>query len=202
MKKLSLLFTFLGSTVTFAQQAPKSEIWFAKDFQVALGFSNLLPNESMMGDTHRVAFPVIYARLGIFHFNQFTLGLHANAGGMKVKDSQYYGAFDNTSFYTIGPYVSFSQPISATTLLEPYISYDYSDYRSKYDSKKLTYQSDGLGLGMDYEFNASGNAFFTIGLKYSINKLRTTTNPNWEKYLNNHNFMSVKLGFTFAKNRL
>ena len=202
MKKLFLSITLFSSAFVFSQESAKNEVWFVKGFQVGLGVSNLLPNKSMMGEAHRTAVPVIYARLGVFHINQFTVGLHGNMGGMEVDNSQYYGDFDKTSFYTIGPYVSYFQPISESSLLEPYISYDYTDFRAKYQSKKLKYDSNGLGLGLDYEYKISNGSYFMFGLKYSITKLKTETNRNWEDYLNKYNFVSAKIGFTFAKNRL
>lgn len=202
MKKFGLLFALFCSFTTFAQNTPEENVWFAKDFQVGLGLSNLMPNESMMGDAHKMAKPVIYARLGIFHYKQFTLGLHGNASTMNVKNTQYYGDFNRTNFYTLGPYLSYFQPVSSTIILEPYLSYDGTEYRSKYNDKKLSYSSDALGIGLDFEYKIDTNAYFIFGLKYSISKLNTNTNPNWEKYLNNYNFLSAKIGFAFAKHRL
>ena len=201
MKKKLLLLMLLG-VVKANAQTENSDVSFVNDFQFTFGFSNIAPNKSMMGDAHQETFPYFTGRLGIFSYNRFTVGLHAEVQSMHVKSNSYFGAFDYTNVFTIGPYVSYFQPVSANGLFEPYISYDYANYTSRGDDKKLTFDSDGLGLGIDYEHKIGGKAYVTFGVKYSIHKLRSQTNPAWEKYLNNYNFLSFKVGFTFAKNRL
>lgn len=200
MRKIILFATFLYSSILFAQT--EKEIWFMQDFQISMGFSNLMPNKSMMGDAHATALPVVYGRLGVFHFNQFSIGLHANVARMDVKDTQYYGDFDKTTYFTFGPYISFFQPASSDIALQPYLSYDYSEYSTKFRYKRLDYSSNGLGIGMDFHYKAGEHSFFTFGLKYNINTLDTQAHPNWDKYLNNHHYFSAKIGFNFAKNRL
>lgn len=202
MKKISLLAILLTSPLSYSQENQTPDIGFARNFQFTVGFSNLATNKSMMGEAHDAAFPSITGRLGIFHYNKFTLGLNASLHGMDVKNTQYYGHFDYTQAMSIGPYASYYQPITESSLLEPYISYDYVNYYSNYDDKKLHSESDGLGLGIDYQYKITGMAYVTFGLKYSFNKMRTVTHPNWEKYMNNYNFLSAKVGFTFSKNRL
>lgn len=200
MKKLIVIFGLFFSVAVNAQDSEK--IWFVKDFQVSIGFSNLAPNEGMMGDAHRKSFPEVTARIGIFHYNHFSVGMFGNVRNMKVKNRQYYGDFEKTTVRSIGPYVSYFQPISSKSLLEPYISYDYAYYNANFDRKKLSFESDGFGMGIDFEHKVSEKGYFVMGVKYTINKLRSETNPQWEKYLNNYNFFSVKMGFTFASNRL
>lgn len=200
MKKSIIIFGLLFSVAGHAQESGK--IWFVKDFQVGIGFSNLAPNNGMMGDAHRKSFPEINARVGVFHYDRFTVGMFGSIRNMKVKDRQYYGNFETTTVRSIGPYVSYFQPISSSSLLEPYISYDYAYYNANFDRKKLSFESDGFGMGLDFEHKISEKGYFVVGIKYSLNKLRSETNPNWEKYLNNYNYFSVKMGFTFASNRL
>lgn len=199
---------FLFASITFASNAQTEHkesahnISFVNTFQFTIGFSNLIPNKSMMGEAHSEAFPSITARLGVFSYNRFTIGLNAGFHNMGVKNMQYFGYFDNTSVITLGPYMSYYQTLTANSLFEPYISYDYAKYTSKYLDKELDFESDGLGLGIDYQHKIGNRAYVTFGLKYSFNKMRTETHPNWEKYMNNYNFMSAKIGFTFSKNRL
>jgi len=202
MKKIIFFVLFISNFTCNAQENTNPNISFAKSFQFTFGFANLATNKSMMGEAHNVAFPSVTGRLGIFHYNKFSVGLHASVHSMDVKNTQYYGYFEDTQALAIGPYISYYQPISEKSLLEPYISYDYVNYYSNYDDKKLHSESDGLGLGIDYQYKIVGMAYVTFGLKYSFNKMRTETHPNWEKYMNNYNFMSAKIGFTFSKNRL
>ena len=156
----------------------------------------------MMGDAHSVAFPSFNARLGIFSYSRFTVGFHLGLHRMNVKENDYFGHFERTMVFTPGLYASYYQPISSESLIEPYISYDDSEYTTKGYGKELESESDGLGLGIDYQHKIGSRAYVTFGLKYSFNKMRTETHPNWEKYINNYNFMSAKIGFTFSKNRL
>jgi len=200
MKKLILLTTFLYSSLSFAQNI-KKELWFGQDFELGGGFTNLMPNESMMGDAHQSGQLSAFAKIGIVHYKQFSLGLHGSLSRMRVKAPQYYGLFKRTNFYTVGPYVSFYQPIADDMILEPYISYDYSEYTGTSGRKELRFDGDGLGIGLDFEYHTGNNMFVLFGLKYTISKLRATTNPNWEKYLNNYNFLSAKIAFKFAKYR-
>lgn len=202
MKKITLLLVLLTTYLSNAQEDNTTKVDFVSSFQFTFGFSNLAPNKSMMGEAHESAFPTFTARLSIFNYSRFNIGLHTDLHFMSVKNTKYYGNFDSTDAITIGPFVSYYQPISENSLLEPYISYDYTNYYSNYDRKKLHSESDGLGLGIDYQHKIGGRAYVTFGLKYSFNKMRTETHPNWEKYMNNYNFMSAKIGFTFSKNRL
>jgi|SRR5690606_33415201 len=200
MKKLLLLTTLLCSSLMSAQDQ-KKELWFGQDFEIGSGISNLIPNESMMGDAHRSAPFAFFAKIGIAHYKKFTLGIHGNASKMRVKNPQYYGLFKRTSYFSIGPYASFYQPIAENFVLEPYISYDYTEYTGKSGGKKLRYDADGLGIGVDFAVHTGNNFFVLFGLKYSISKLRANTHPDWEKYLNNYNYFSAKIAFKFAKYR-
>ena len=202
MKKITLLLVLLTTYLSNAQEDNTTKVGFVSSFQFTFGFANLAPNKSMMGEAHESAFPLVTGRLGVFHYNKLSLGLNASVHSMDVKKTQYYGYFDYTQAITIGPYISYYQPLSKKSLIEPYVSYDYVNYYSNYNDKKLHSESDGLGLGIDYQYKIGGMPYITFGLKYSINKMRTETNPNWEKYMNNYNFMSAKIGFTFSKNRL
>lgn len=202
MKKIAFLILLFSVFKGNSQENSNENISWAKSFQFTIGFSNLAPNKSMMGEAHESAFPLVTGRLGVFHYNKLSLGLNASVHSMDVKKTQYYGYFDYTQAITIGPYISYYQPLSKKSLIEPYVSYDYVNYYSNYNDKKLHSESDGLGLGIDYQYKIGGMPYITFGLKYSINKMRTETNPNWEKYMNNYNFLSAKIGFTFSKNRL
>lgn len=204
MKNVILSICALCSITSNAQNEPNTQTYisFADTFQFTFGFANLAANESMMGDAHQEAFPLITGRLGIFNYNRFSLGLHGSVHRMSIKDIQYFGNFSKTTAYTIGPYLSYYIPVSAEGLIEPYVSYDYTDYTSKGFGKKLDSESDGLGLGIDYQHKVGGKAYMTIGLKYHMNTMRTSTHPNWEKYMNNYNYLSAKVGFTFSNNRL
>ena len=190
------------SLSSYSQDEKKSKVDFVDTFQFALGVSNVAPNESMMGEAHSPAFPSFGARLGIFSYSRFTLGLHVGLHRMSVKENDYFGHFERTIVFTPGLYASYYQPLSSESLLEPYISYDDSQYTTKGYGKELNSKSDGLGIGIDYQHKIGGRTYFTFGLKYSINKMRTETHPNWEKYINNYNFLTAKIGFTFSKNRL
>lgn len=204
MKKITLFLLSLVAVSVNGQNEPKKteNISFVNTFQFTIGFTNLAPNKSMMGDAHQEAFPLITGRLGVFNYSRWGLGLHASVHRMRVKDIQYFGNFNKTTAFTIGPYLSYYQPISSESLLEPYISYDYTDYNSSGYDKELSSESDGLGLGLDYEHKISTKTYITLGLKYNINKMRTLTNPEWEKYIINYNFLTAKIGFTFSNNRL
>lgn len=204
MKKITLLIVLLTTFISNAQEETNnSKVNFVNTFQFTFGFSNLIPNESMMGESHKSAFPSFSARLGIFSYDKFTVGIHAGLYRMEVKDNQYYGFFNKTTAFVPGFYLSYFQPISNESILEPYLTYDYTKYTSTgYNDKELDSESDGLGLGIDYQHKIGGRAYITLGLKYSFNKMRTETNENWEKYINNYNYMSAKIGFTFSKNRL
>ena len=203
MKKIIVLMCVLLSLSSYSQDEKKSKVDFVDTFQFTFGFSNLTPNKSMVGDAHSEAFPLIAARLGIFSYSRFTAGIHASLHRMETKNNNYFGFFHRTTAFTPGFYLSYYQPITAESLIEPNVSYDYTKYTSTgYGSKELDFESDGLGLGIDYQHKIGGRAYLTLGLKYSINKMRTETHPNWEKYMNNYNFMSAKIGFTFSKNRL
>lgn len=203
-KAILLLFALIGFAGKAQTENSKSNqnISFVNTFQFTIGFSNLSPNKSMMGDAHEEAFPSITARLGIFSYNRFTIGIHAALHRMSVKNNQYFGEFEKTTVFTPGFYLSYYQPITSESLFEPYISYDNSDYTAKGYEKELNSKSDGLGLGLDYQHKIGSKAYVTFGLKYSINKMRTNTHPDWEKYINNYNFLSAKVGFTFSKDRL
>jgi len=200
MKKLLLPIALLCSSLIFAQNK-KKELWFGHDFEIGAGITNLIPNESMMGDAHRSAPFAAFAKAGIAHYKKFTLGIHIEASRMQVKNPQYYGLFKRTRRFTVGPYVSYYQPISDKYVLEPYISYDYSEFAGKSGGKEVSYDSDGLGIGVDFEVHTGNNFFVLFGLKYNISKLRANTHPDWEKYLNNYNFFSAKIAFKFAKYR-
>lgn len=202
MKKVITLFFLVLSVCSYSQDEKNSNIDFVNTFQVTLGFSNLAPNKSMMGDAHQEAFPAINLRLGIFSYKRLTFGIHAGVHRMGVKENQYFGQFEKTTVFSPGLYASYYQPISSDGLFEPYISYDYAEYYTRGYGKKLNADSNGLGLGLDYQHKLGKSAYVTFGLKYSLNKMKTQTNPNWEKYLNNYNFLTAKLGFTFSKNRL
>lgn len=202
MKKIVILIVLFNVLHLSAQETKNNYIGFVDSFQFTIGFTNLAANKSMMGEAHETAFPLITGRLGIFHYNKFSVGLNASIHTMDVKNSNYYGYFNYTRAISIGPYVSYYQPLTNSSLLEPYLSYDYVNYNSNYNDKKLHSESDGLGIGIDYQHKFSRKAYVTFGLKYSFNKMRTETHPNWEKYMNNYNFMSAKLGFTFSRNRL
>lgn len=202
MKKIIFLAVFINTILSNAQEVEKSKFDFVNTFQFTLGFSNLAPNKSMMGDAHSEAFPSFSARLGIFSYSRFTVGFHLGLHRMSVKENNYFGHFERTTVVTPGLYASYYQPISSESLIEPYISYDDSQYTTKGYGKELESESDGLGLGIDYQHKVGSRAYVTFGLKYSFNKMRTETNPNWEKYMNNYNFLSAKIGFTFSKNRL
>lgn len=202
MRKIITLLLAIISITSYSQNENNSKFDFVNTFQFTLGFSNLAPNKSMMGDSHTEAFPSFTARLGIFSYSRFTIGIHAGLYRMSVKNNDYFGHFEKTTVFTPGFYLSYFQPVSANSLFEPYISYDNSQYTTNGYGKELESQSDGLGLGIDYQHNIGSRAYITFGLKYSINKMRTETNPNWEKYMNNYNFLSAKVGFTFSKNRL
>lgn len=202
MKKIIVLICVLVSLSSYSQNEKKSNVDFVNTFQFSLGFSNLAPNKSMMGDAHSEAFPSFNARLGIFSYNRFTIGIHVGLHRMSVKNNDYFGHFERTTVFTPGFYASYYQPLSSESILEPYISYDNSQYTTKGNGKELDSESDGLGLGLDYQHKIGNRAYVTFGLKYSFNKMRTETHPNWEKYMNNYNFMSAKIGFTFSKNRL
>ena len=202
MKKITLLILLLTTFLSNAQEETNSKIGFVSSFQFTIGFSNLATNKSMMGEAHQSAFPEFTGRLSVFNYSKFYIGLHSSVHSMSVKNTKYYGNFDSTNALTIGPFISFYQPITENSLLEPYISYDYTNYYSNYDDKKLHSESDGLGLGLDFQHKIGNRAYVTFGLKYSINKMRTTTHPDWEKYMNNYNFLSAKIGFTFSKDRL
>ncbi len=202
MKKIIVLIYVLVSLSSYSQNEKKSNVDFVNTFQFSLGFSNLAPNKSMMGDAHSEAFPSFNARLGIFSYNRFTIGIHAGLHRMSVKNNDYFGHFERTTVFTPGFYASYYQPLSSESILEPHISYDNSQYTTKGYGKELDSESDGLGLGLDYQHKIGNRAYVTFGLKYSFNKMRTETHPNWEKYMNNYNFMSAKIGFTFSKNRL
>ena len=202
MKKIIVLMCILVSLSSYSQDEKKSKVGFVDTFQFTFGFSNLAANKSMMGDAHSAAFPSFNARLGIFSYSRFTVGFHLGLHRMNVKENDYFGHFERTIVFTPGLYASYYQPISSESLIEPYISYDDSEYTTKGYGKELESESDGLGLGIDYQHKVGSRAYVTFGLKYSINKMRTETHPNWEKYMNNYNFMSAKIGFTFSKNRL
>lgn len=202
MKK-AIILTLLFNAINLSAQETKSNyIGFVDSFQFTFGFTNLVSNHSMMGEAHKASFPLFTARLGIFQINKLSVGLHASLHSMEVRNTNYYGYFTNTNAGTIGPYLSYYQEISESSLLEPYISYDFVHYKSNYEDKKLKSESDGLGLGIDYQHKISRKAYVTFGLKYSFNKMRTETHRNWEKYMNNYNFMTAKIGFTFSRNRL
>ena len=200
MKKLLLSIALLCSSLIFAQNK-KKELWFGQDFEIGAGIPNLIPNKSMMGDAHRSSQVTFFTKIGIAHYKKFNLGIHGNFGRMQVKDPQYYGLFNRTSYFSIGPYVSYYQPISNNFVLEPYLSYDYTEYTGESGGKKLRYDADGLGIGVDFEVHTGNNFFVLFGLKYNISKLRANTHPDWEKYLNNYNFFSAKIAFKFAKYR-
>lgn len=203
MKKIIVLMCVLVSLSSYSQDEKKSKVDFVDTFQFTFGFSNLAPNKSMMGDSHSEAFPLIAARLGIFSYSRFTAGIYASLHRMETKNNNYFGFFHRTTAFTPGFYLSYYQPITAESLIEPYVSYDYTKYTSTgYGNKELDFEGDGLGLGIDYQHKIGGRAYLTLGLKYSFNKMRTETNANWEKYMNNYNFMSARIGFTFSKNRL
>jgi len=202
MRKIILIALLLTANLCNAQEEDNSKIGFVSSFQFTIGFSNLAANKSMMGEAHESAFPSFTSRLSVFNYSKFYIGFHGSLHVMQLKSTKYYGNFDSTDVVTIGPFISFYQPITEKSLLEPYLSYDYTNYYSNHDDKKLHSESDGLGLGIDYQHKIGGRAYITLGLKYSINKMRTETHPNWEKYINNYNFMSAKVGFTFSKNRL
>ena len=203
MKKIIVLMCVFVSLLSYSQDDKKPKVDFVDTFQFTFGFSNLAANKSMMGDAHSEAFPLVTARLGIFSYSRFTAGIHAAIHRMKTKNNNYFGYFHRTTAFTPGFYLSYYQPINSNSLIEPYISYDYTKYTSTgYGSKELDFESDGLGLGIDYQHKVGSRAYVTFGLKYSFNKMRTETNPNWEKYMNNYNFLSAKIGFTFSKNRL
>lgn len=203
MNKLTKLFLLLASFTGFSQEQDTSKaISFANSFQFTLGFSNLAANKSMMGDAHQEAFPAISARLGIFSYNRFTLGIHAGVFRMSVKETPYFGQFERTTVFNPGFYASYYHPISTQGLFEPYFSYDYAEYFTKGYGKELDSDSNGLGFGLDYQHKISTSAYVTFGVKYTWNKMSTQTNPNWEKYINNYQYLSAKLGFTFSKNRL
>lgn len=202
MKKIIVLICVLVSLSSYSQNEKKSNVDFVNTFQFSLGFLNLAPNKSMMGDAHSEAFPSFNSRLGIFSYNRFTIGIHVGLHRMSVKNNDYFGHFERTTVFTPGFYASYYQPLSSESILEPYISYDNSQYTTKGNGKELDSESDGLGLGLDYQHKIGNRAYVTFGLKYSFNKMRTETHPNWEKYMNNYNFMSAKIGFTFSKNRL
>lgn len=187
---------------SYSQNEKNQNIDFVNTFQFTLGFSNLTPNKSMMGDAHSEAFPSFGARLGIFSYNRFTIGMHLNYQRMSVKSNDFFGLFEKTTVFTPGLYLSYYQPITTESLFEPYISYDNSLYTTKGYGKELNAESNGLGLGLDYQHKIGNKAYVTFGLKYSFNKMQTETHPNWEKYINNYNYMSAKIGFTFSKNRL
>ena len=201
MKKIIVLLSIFTTLTGYSQTEIKSKVDFVNTFQFTFGFSNLAPNNSMMGDAHSEAFPTFNARLGIFSYNRFTIGIHLGLHRMSVKNNNYFGHFEKTTVFTPGFYASYYLPLTSENLLEPYISYDHSQYTTKGYGKELNSESDGLGLGIDYQHKIGGRAYLTLGLKYSINKMRTETHPNWEKYMNNYNFMSAKVGFTFSKNR-
>lgn len=194
--------TTFASNAQTENNEKKQNISFVNSFQFALGFSNLAPNKSMMGDAHSEAFPSFTTRLGIFSYNRFTVGIHLGLHRMNVKNNDYFGLFEKTTVFTPGFYLSYYQPLNSESLFEPYISYDNSQYTTKGYGKELESESDGFGLGLDYQHKIGNRAYVTFGLKYSFNKMRTETNPNWEKYMNNYNYMSAKVGFTFSKNRL
>lgn len=202
MKRILTTLLFVYASVSHAQETtPQKDIWFGNDFQIALGVNNILPNNSMMGDAHKLGFPKISMRIGIFHAHQWTLGITGSLNQSKVKDPQFFGDFDETIYREIGPYVSYYKSITENDALEAYASYDYVHYTATGNDKKMTFESNGLGLALDWHNKISNRAYMTIGFKYSINKLNTKTHPNWEKYLNNYNYASVKVGFTFAKYR-
>ncbi len=203
MKKIIVLLCVFASLAGYSQEKKKSKVDFVNTFQFTIGFSNLTPNKSMMGDAHSEAFPSISAHLGIFSYSRFTAGIHASLHRMEVKNNNYFGFFHRTTAFIPGFYLSYYQPITTESLIEPNISYDYTKYTSTgYGEKELDFESDGLGLGIDYQHKIGNRAYVTFGLKYSVNKMRTETHPNWEKYINNYNYMSAKIGFTFSKNRL
>lgn len=204
MKKVIIALSFIVSLGSNAQNEPTNQknISFANTFQFSLGFANLAANESMMGDAHQEAFPLITGSLGVFNYNRFSLGLHTSFHKMNVKDIQYYGNFSRTTAFTIGPYLSYYAPVSAEALVEPYISYDYTEYAGKGFGKELNSVSDGLGLGIDYKHKIGNTSYITLGVKYHINQMRTTTHPDWVQYMNKYNFLSAKVGFNFSNNRL
>ncbi|UUV20948.1 hypothetical protein [Paenimyroides aestuarii] len=201
MKKMVSLYCLLISFSGFSQNEKNSSIDFFNTFQMTLGFSNLAPNNSMMGDAHKVAFPSLQGRLAIISYQRFTVGAHLGFQRMMVKNNNYFGYFEKTTVLTPGLYASFYQPINEQSILEPYISYDKSQYTSNGFGKELNSESNGLGLGVDYLHKIGTNAYFTFGMKYSIHKMQTDTAPNWEKYMNNYQFLTAKIGITFSKNR-
>lgn len=200
MKNKIILATLLYTSIATAQD-DKKKIWFGQDFELGGGIINVAANESMMGDAHTAAPLSLFLKAGIFHYQQFTIGIHANISGMRVKDPQYYGVFERTNTFTIGPYVSYFQPISEELALEPYLSYDYTEYTAKSGRKELNFNADGLGIGLDLQYKAADNFFVLFGLKYTISTLDAKTHPDWQKYLHNYNFLSAKIAFKFAKYR-
>src|SRR5690554_3050787 len=199
MKKLLLITSLFYTSLVVAQQE-KKDVLFFKEFEIGLKAINLTTNKSMMGDAHQIGHS-LFAKLGIVHYKSFSLGIHGNISGMQVKDTQYYGVFDKTSFNTIGVYAGYFYPMSDNIYLEPHLSYNASKYTAKDSYKELNYGSQGLGIGLDFQYRVNNGLFLSLGLQYTINKLDTTTHQNWQKYLNNYNFLSAKIAFKFAKYR-
>lgn len=200
MKKTFLLISILFHSFTYSQEKMESNIAFFKDYQIGVSATNLLSNESMMGNSHNIGHN-LHFKLGVLHIHHFTLGVQVGYGGMKVGDTTFYGDFYYTKTKNIGPYVSMYIPLSNDNELEPYISYEYLDYKTKYRSKQMDFESNGLGLGIDYNFKFGEISYLTFGLKYSMQTMNTQTNYEWEAFMNKHNFVSAKIAVTFAKYR-
>lgn len=200
MKKVIPFLAILCSLSMNAQYQTPRVFWVFNDFQVAIGATNLLPNKSMLGDAHATGI-ALDMRLGVFHYRQLSLGVQSGWSNMRVNDNKYYGNFDNTRTLKIGPYVSYFLPINSENILEPFATYEFSDYKARYASNQLDFEGSGLGLGVDFQHKIGNITYLTLGIKYTMNTINAETHPKWENYLNKHDFISMKIGFTFAKYR-
>lgn len=198
MKKLLLLSAMIVSQVLSAQTERK--VWVFTDFEIGLHATSLLRNNSMMGDALKPGYQIHY-KMGMLHINQFTLGAQLAIGGNRINDHQYFGNFDYVSSVQISPYVSLYIPIENENNIEPYISYDYTEFTAKKYRNSMNFESNGLGLGIDYNYKIANITYLTFGLKYTLNTLNTETHPQWESYLNKQNFLSAKFAISFTKYR-
>ena len=200
MKRIVLACGLFVHTMTIAQINTEKNVWLVNDYQIGVSATNVLHNESMMGTTHNTGYHVHF-KLGAIHVRQFTLGLQLGYGGMRVGNSEFYGDFDYTKTQSVSPYVSMYIPLKNENQLEPYISYEYIDYKSKHLSKEMDFDSNGLSLGLDFNYKFGTISYLTFGLKYSMQTMNIQTHPEWETFMNKHNYISAKIAVTFAKYR-
>lgn len=195
MKKLLLLFLLFSQFVYCQEKNNKLQ------FKPKLGLevkSNYFFGKNYLAKGHKNPSVGFLFKMNVLEYKKFNFGFSFENTILKVSDYSIGGNIDKSNIALYNAYLSYPLAISKEITLEPNIFYGQLFLKQKNGSKNYgTQNGNDLGIGgiINYKINKTITIYSNVS--YSHYFLKVNTTPEFEKYFNNSNCLSLSLGINF-----